>query len=205
MPKLNLLECVPLLVRCGTRNSHLATDLHQYLPNVVRIVRQDHQIKAQHQVMMIVYEFMINVSLSDSHIFLPIFKFHLSLQLAANHRISICKFTEEVLSELIKQYNYRMDDATKLVLFKILHLSIVVHYPRAHTDETHTFSPDSARSLPPINYVNDIHLWHKQLRSMHHIVESEIKECGKSFGRSQIIPNFCNTFDSMAAALCAVV
>lgn len=126
-------------------------------------------------------------------------------QLAANHRISICKFSEEVLSEVIKLYNYRMDDATKLVLFKILHLSIVVHYPRSHTDETHTFNTDSARSAPAINYVHDIQVWHKQLRSMHHIVESEIQESGKGFGRSQSVPNFCNTFDSMAAALCAVV
>lgn len=106
---------------------------------------------------------------------------------------------------MIKLYNYRMDDATKLVLFKILHLTIVVHYPRVHADETHTFNTDTARSVPAINYVNNIQVWHKQLRSMHHIVESEIKESAKNFGRLQTVPELSNTFVSMAAALCAVV
>lgn len=105
----------------------------------------------------------------------------------------------------MKLYNYRMDDATKLVLFKICHLSIVVHYPRAHTDETHTFITDTARCVPVINYVHNMQAWNKQLRNMHHIVESEIKESARNVGRSQTVPNLCNTFVSMAAALCAMV
>lgn len=106
---------------------------------------------------------------------------------------------------MMKLHSYRMDDATKLVLFKIMHLSIVVHYPTAHTAGTHTFSIDTTRSVPAINYVHDIHVWHKQLHSMHYIVESEIKESGKNIGRSQTEPSLCHTFVSMAAALCAVV
>lgn len=104
----------------------------------------------------------------------------------------------------MKLYKYIMDDATKLLLFKIMHLSIVVHYPRAHIDETHTFTTDTMRSVPAINYVHNIQLWHKQLRGMHHIIETEIKESGKSVGRSTA-PTFCITFVSMAATLCAVV
>lgn len=106
---------------------------------------------------------------------------------------------------MMKLHSYRMDDATKLVLFKILHLSIVVHYPTARTAGMHTFDIDTVRSVPAINFVHDIRVWHKQLRNMHTIVDSEIKERSKHFGRSQTEPDFCNTFVSMAAALCAVV
>lgn len=76
MPKLSLLECFPLLIKCGKQYTHLASDLHQYLPNVVKIVRQQHQIKAQHQVVMTVFEFAGNVSLSDC------FDFHFPLLLS---------------------------------------------------------------------------------------------------------------------------
>lgn len=123
----------------------------------------------------------------------------------ANHRISICKFTEDVLSELVKLYSYHLSDETKLMLFKILHLSIVLHYPRAHADEAHTFNLDTTRSVPAINYAHDAQVWYKQLRNMHHIVEREIKESGKQVGRLHSEPRFCNTFVSMATALCAVV
>lgn len=61
MPKMILLECIPLLVQCGTRYTHLVSDLHQYTPNIVAIVHREHQIKAQHQVVLTVYEFTCNV------------------------------------------------------------------------------------------------------------------------------------------------
>lgn len=98
-----------------------------------------------------------------------------------------------------------MSDDTKLELFKILHLSIVVHHPRVGNNEMAALNAVTAGSVPAINYVHDIQMWHKQLRSMFHIVESEIKENGKGVRRSQLSPKLCSTFVAMAADLCAVV
>lgn len=61
MQKLNLLECFPLIIQHGTKYTHLINDLNQYLPNMIRIVEQDHQFKAQKQVLLTVYELTINV------------------------------------------------------------------------------------------------------------------------------------------------
>lgn len=116
----------------------------------------------------------------------------------------MCEFTENVLGQMMKWHNL-MDDVTKLALFKIFHLSIVIHYPGAHIDETHSFSINTESNVPAMNYAHDIQLWHKHLRQMHHIVESEIKESGNNYGRTQTVPKYCDTFISMAAALCGVV
>lgn len=129
----------------------------------------------------------------------------LSSQLAVNHRVAVCKFTEDVLNDIMKLHSNHPSEDMKSFIFRILHLSIVVHHPTPHSGESCTFSPDTARSVPPVNYVHDTQVWYKQLRAMHHIVDSEIKESSKNVGRSQNEPKFCGTFVSMAAALCAVV
>lgn len=207
MPKLTLLECLPLLIQCGTEHTHVATEFPDYLPNVVTLVEQEHQIKAQHQVVVMVYELVKHVSGRHSISFAPsqvMFLFSNQLQCIANHRIAICRFTEDVLCKLIKIYNHRLDDATKLVLFKVFHLSIVSHFPRLHADASHTFNADRLSDVPVINYIQDIQIWHKQLRNMFSIVENEIKESDRSYGR-HAAPNLSQTFVGFAATLCSVV
>lgn len=63
--KLELLQCIPLILRHGAKYSYLVNDLHQYLPNIIKIVNESHlqnQINAQKQIFLIVYEFIRNVS-----------------------------------------------------------------------------------------------------------------------------------------------
>lgn len=62
---LDLLQCIPLIVRHGTKYNYLASELHQHLPQVVQIITSQHfqnQINAQKQILLITYEFVRNVS-----------------------------------------------------------------------------------------------------------------------------------------------
>lgn len=69
IPKLDILQCIPLIVRQGTKYQFLVSDLHQYLPNVIRIVKDgqfENQLNSQKQILLIVYELIRNVSISLS-------------------------------------------------------------------------------------------------------------------------------------------
>lgn len=63
--KLELLQCIPLILQHGSKYTYLVNHLHQYLPNIVRMVNEGqlhNQINAQKQILLIVYEFIRNVS-----------------------------------------------------------------------------------------------------------------------------------------------
>lgn len=75
LTKKDLLECYPLLVQCGVKYTHLASNLRKYLPIVVNIVHQEHPIRAQHHVVLTVYEFVKNVSSANFFAITPIHSF----------------------------------------------------------------------------------------------------------------------------------
>lgn len=63
--KLELLQCIPLILKHGTKYRYLVSDLHQYLPNVIQIINEsqlEKHINAQKQILNIVYEFVRHVS-----------------------------------------------------------------------------------------------------------------------------------------------
>lgn len=120
------------------------------------------------------------------------------------------KFTEQILDKLLKFYQFTMDADSKVILFKIMHISIVVHHPQPIgidggscaneeiLDETSDFFQ------PHIS--DDTQLWHKHLRNMHSIVEREIGDSRKRCVRVNPTPVvICPIFVRMAAKLCSVV
>lgn len=63
--KLELLQCIPLILQHAAKYTYLVSDLDQYLSNIVRIVNDgqlQNQINAQKQIFFIVHEFVRNVS-----------------------------------------------------------------------------------------------------------------------------------------------
>lgn len=63
--KLELLQCVPLVLRHGLKYRYLVNDLHQYLPYIIQIVNEgqlQNQINSQKQILFIVYAFICSVS-----------------------------------------------------------------------------------------------------------------------------------------------
>lgn len=64
--QLDLLQCIPLILRHASKYTYLATDLHQHLPDIRMIVNDgdlQNQIKSQQQIFLIVYEFIRSVSI----------------------------------------------------------------------------------------------------------------------------------------------
>lgn len=65
IPKLELLQCIPLILQHAAKYTYLVSDLDQYLPNIVRFVddgQLQNQINAQKQIFLIVHEFIRSVS-----------------------------------------------------------------------------------------------------------------------------------------------
>lgn len=63
--KLELLQCIPLILQHAAKYTYLVSDLEQYLTNIVRIVNDgqlQNQINAQKQIFLIIHEFIRNVS-----------------------------------------------------------------------------------------------------------------------------------------------
>lgn len=74
--QLELLQCIPLIVRHASKYTYLVIDLHQHLPDIIQIVNAgelQNQIRSQQQIFLIVYEFIRSVSILK--MFLP-FRFH---------------------------------------------------------------------------------------------------------------------------------
>lgn len=127
-----------------------------------------------------------------------------------NQRFATIGFTEQVLEKLLNLYQYSMDEDTKVVLLKIMHIAIAVHSPETvTTDESGTAEVNEAShqndDLFKTNVAENAQLWHKHLRNMFGIVEREIRESRKRPTRYSTIPSICHTFVQVAAKLCSVV
>lgn len=102
-----------------------------------------------------------------------------------------------------------MDADCKVILFKIMHIAIVVHYPEpVSVDEPHSngeILDDTNDDLFKKSMADDVQLWHKHLRNMLSLVEREIVDARKRNLRLNPVPVVCPIFVRMAAKLCSVV
>lgn len=120
--------------------------------------------------------------------------------------MSSIKFVEHILDKVIKSYKFIMNADAKLILFKILHISIVIHSPQASNVSFDEPTCEGLTNVLKISIADDIELWKKQLRNMFNlIVDREITESRKTLNRSNSSPTICSQFVRMAAKLCAVV
>lgn len=199
-----------MIIRHGAKHKYLVNDLHQYLPNVIRIVNDAQlqtQLNSQKQILLIVHELIRNVSIPFACLMLmKITIATFCLQLAINQRLSVVGFTEKVLEKLLKLYQFSMDADFKVNLLKVMHISIVVHSPEPNSFERSLNEvSDQCDDLFKSNVAEDTQLWHKHLRNMLSIVEREIMESRKRGLRSNSTPSICSIFVQMAAKLCSVV
>lgn len=114
------------------------------------------------------------------------------------------------MDKLLKLYQFTMDPDSKVILFKIMHISIVVHYPEPiGFDDVLSCSNgetlDESIDLFKQNISNDVQLWHKHLRNMLSIIEREIADSRKRCVRLNPTPVICPIFIRMAAKLSSVV
>lgn len=101
-----------------------------------------------------------------------------------------------------------MDTDSKVILFKIMHIAIVVHYPEPICIDAPCSNgeiADDTSDLFKQQIAHDIQLWHKHLRNMLSVIEREIVDSRKRSTRLNHTPVICPIFVQMAAKLCSVV
>lgn len=57
-----ILECVSLIIQHGTRHTHLTLRLHEFLPKIIEISKEQLALKAKCELLRIAYEICHNVS-----------------------------------------------------------------------------------------------------------------------------------------------
>lgn len=124
--------------------------------------------------------------------------------MASSQRKVIVEFTEQVLDRIFKMYQFSLDVDAKEVIFKIFHLSIVIHSPQIGQATTVHYN-NRNNDLFADNVVHDVNRWHKQLQNMFGVVEREINGARKQSKRFSPKLTICNELVQMAAKLCSVV
>lgn len=65
LPKLEILQSIALLIEKASEYTYLMPELYNHRVKLIRMIQEgDHQIKAQKQLMHIIYQFLQNVSVS---------------------------------------------------------------------------------------------------------------------------------------------
>lgn len=111
-------------------------------------------------------------------------------------------FTEQILDRIYKMYQFSLDDDVKEAIFKIFHVSIVIHSPQI--DQT-TVNYNRSNDLFAENVAHNVNQWHKQLQNMFGVVEREINGARKQSKRHSPKLSICDKMVQMAAKLCSVV
>lgn len=183
-PELPSLECIVLLIRYGTEQTLLSTDLPKYLTkakyNILEKILVDKSLEVDRRGVYIVLELVKNVSGRRFILFAwtKYILFSNWLQRIANHRIEICRFTKTFLKRLINVFEHHADDAMKMVLSQIFHLCIVAHYPRLAADA------DPSTDVLEVNKPRGMKVWNNHLLAMESIVNREIEANAKSYNNS---------------------
>lgn len=101
-----------------------------------------------------------------------------------------------------------MDTDSKVMLMKIMHISIIVHSPEpisADIGLDNNGTSDRTNNLFRNNLTDDALLWNKHLRNMLSVIEREITDSRKRSNRLNPTLMLCPIFVRMAAKLCSVV
>ncbi|KAJ6636448.1 Serine-protein kinase ATM, partial [Pseudolycoriella hygida] len=164
--KLILLQCIASIVDVGLNYSSLILDLHKFITKLSEIANEGHKSNAANVVYGIVYSFCKN--------------------LAADYRFAICELTENVLSTIIKSFP-KVGDETKVLICKLLHISLVVHNPQM---DGNVYELSACKST-----------WNLHIRNMMHLVETEISRLRNNRLANSVV---CEHFVLFASKLCSV-
>lgn len=114
------------------------------------------------------------------------------------YRYEVCNFTEQISQRVVKAYEARMDEEMKSVLFKMMHLTVVVHSPEKSLSEW--------RSNQNLLYAVNKTEYFKCLRNFYFIIGSELKaHASASYSSNGREVAFVEGFINLAARLGYVV
>lgn len=114
-----LLQQISLIVEIGTNNTHLASDLPQYLPIVEKIMLDLETGNALNEAIKLAYQICKN--------------------LAVDYRLEVCKFIENIFGKVTKSFDTKLDENMKEVIYKLSHLAILLHHPDISLQIDHSY------------------------------------------------------------------
>lgn len=169
---MTILQCTKL-VELGCNFSRLAEDLSKYLKNLTSLLEKQTEEREKLELLMITY--------------------HCCRNIAVDYRFEVCRFTEVIAKRIKEVFKVDMDSDKKTLLFKLMDLAVVVHYPNLANDKS------------KYEYVVDHDEWNRQLRNFIYMVGLELKLPPRSKYRSQFNPEVNQVVAQFAARLCFVM
>jgi hypothetical protein len=165
--------CTKLTIEYGCSFSQLSTDLHKYLPALESLLEKREEVREKLELLIVAY--------------------HCCYNIAVDHRLAVCRFTETNSKHIHSVYKVDLNEESKETIFRLMDLALVVHYPMLQSD------------VKILKYVENETLWNSQLRNYAYIVELELKPTPKTKYRSTSKDDINQVFVQFAARLCYLV
>lgn len=177
--KQNVVGCLTLAVRKSLENCSVQAHFVKFLDPLAKMINDCDRGKLQNELIKVAY-FCVS-------------------GLAVDYRYEVCNFTEQISQRVVKAYEPKMEEETKSIFFRLMHLAVVVHSPEKSFSEW--------RSNESLFYAVDQTEWNKCLRNFYFVVGNEIKaHVATSYNAvgGKEVP-FVEGFMSFAARLCYVM
>ncbi|XP_021700539.1 serine/threonine-protein kinase ATM isoform X2 [Aedes aegypti] len=176
--KQNVVSCLSLAIRKSLENCSVQCYFVKFLDRLARMINGSDRGKMQNELLRIGYL--------------------CALSLAVDYRYEVCNFTEQISQRVVKAYEARMDEEMKSVLFKMMHLTVVVHSPEKSFSEW--------RSNQNLLYAVNKTEYFKCLRNFYFIIGSELKaHASASYSSNGREVAFVEGFINLATRLCYVM
>ncbi|KFB44231.1 hypothetical protein ZHAS_00012124 [Anopheles sinensis] len=176
--------CLSSSVRKFLENCSSSSLLVEYLPNLMNYVRQTEKGKVLHELMRVAC--------------------HTVQDLAVDCRTEVIKFLDSFLPYTIQAYEAKMDAEQKSVLFRLMHLSLIILYPDGKPlSAAERLAKDVALSSGVDEAAHK-----KSLRQFYYIVKCELKAnhtTSYSAGGGARESKFTDGFIDFAARLCFTI
>ncbi|XP_053693335.1 serine/threonine-protein kinase ATM [Sabethes cyaneus] len=142
-----VVTCMVLAVRRSLENCSVQAHFVKFLDPLKKMIVESDKGRLQNELIKVAYS--------------------CSLSLAVDFRYEICSFTENIIPQLVKGYESKMEEEMKTIYFRLMHLALIVHNPEKSFSEW--------RSNQDLYYAQDESEWYKCIRNMHFIVGCEIR------------------------------
>ena len=172
IPFADIVSCTKLTVELGCSYSHLSTELKQYLPILKSLLEKERRTKQEKQDLLVLV-------------------YHCCRNIAIDYRFEVCRFTETIAKYIHEVFHVDLPEETKESLFRLMDLSIVVHYPNLMINRTE------------LEFIQDTNVWNMQLRNFWHIVNEESKPMKIKYHHAKHEVN--QVFAQFAARLCYLI
>ncbi|XP_050088728.1 serine/threonine-protein kinase ATM [Anopheles aquasalis] len=181
-----VLQCLSLAIRKFLGNCSKTTFLANYFPRLMEQIRHTEKNKSMHE--------LIGIAL------------HVVQAVAVDGRVKAQTFVSSLKPYLVKAYEVKMADEQKIVLFRLMHLSLILDSPggnlRPVQDDRLTDELPAPSIVPQERS--------KQLRQLFSIVSAELKELlSRSYAPKYTTPEremkFVDGFLDFAARLCYTI